>query len=118
MPFTGTNNAILYTRHALSLDERRVKFRPFFWKIRGGGRDAGALGHNRDDSDDTLDTTGGEESFVEARDYEARVNSENGSETDVKEVFFAGAHCGTFRSIHVQQARHLWFPFQMSVADP
>ena len=118
MPFTGTNNAILHTRHALSLDERRVKFRPFFWKGRDGGRDAGALGHNKDDSEGTLDTSEDEESSVEAIDYEARVNSENGSETDVKEVFFAGAHCGTFRSIHVQQARHLWFPFQMSVVDP
>jgi len=108
LPFSGTNNAILYTRHALSLDERRVKFRPFFWtcrKTKNGGRDTEAPGHSKDDSEDTLhttDTTEGEESPVEARDYEARVNSENGSETDVKEVFFAGAHCGTFRSIHVQ----------------
>jgi len=112
MPFTGTNNAILHTRHALSLDERRVKFRPFFCTCRktgDGGRDAGALGHSKEDSEDTLDTTEGEESSVdsEALDYETRVNSENGSETDVKEVFFAGAHCGTFRSIHVQQTRDL-----------
>jgi len=107
MPFTGTNNAILYTRHALSLDERRVKFRPFFWNSRDGGGDAAALGHSKEDSEDTLDTTEGEESPVEVRDYEARVNSENGSETNVKEVFFAGAHCGTSRSIHVQQTRDL-----------
>jgi len=98
MPFSGTNNAILYTRHALSLDERRVKFRPFFCRKDGkGGRDTRASGHNRDDSENTLHTI-----QAEVRDYETQVNSRNRSQTNVKEVFFAGAHSGTFQSTHVQ----------------
>jgi len=104
MPFSSTNNAIPYARHALSLDECRINFRPFFCtcrKPRDSGRDTGAPGHSKGDSEDTLNAAEGGESPVEARDYETRVNPENGSETGV-EVFLAGAHCGTFRSIHVQ----------------
>ena len=96
MPFSGANNAIVYTRHALSLDERRVKFRPFFCACGGngkGGKDTGASGHNRDDSKNTLQ--------IEVRDYETQVNFRR-PQTNVEEVFFAGTHSGTFQSTHVQ----------------
>jgi len=100
MPFSGMNNAIVYTRHALSLDERRVKFRPFFCNCgvnEKGGGDTRASGHNRDNSENTLHTI-----RAEVCDYETQVNSRNRSQTNVKEVFFAGAHSGTFQSTHVQ----------------
>jgi hypothetical protein len=77
LPFSGTNNAILFFRHALSLDERRVKFRPFFYS---GGK-------AKNDG--------------KVHIFEAEENSKF-AETNFKEVFFAGAHCGMLRSIRVQ----------------
>ena len=105
MPFSGENNAILYFRHALALDEHRVKFRPFF---RPGGKPKHERTHievserSEDGSEDSLDMIEGQQSSGVVHDFELRVNSENGSETDVKEVFFAGAHCGMFPSIQVR----------------
>jgi len=72
-------------------------------KIRNDWRDTRAPGHNKGESENTLHTIQGGESPVEARDYEMRVNSENGSETGVEVVFFAGAHYYTLRSTHVQR---------------
>lgn len=74
LPFASSNNAILYFRHALALDERRVKFIPSFH--------GGPLKSN--------------ESDCEIDRYESQVNGLNVTPTDVQEVFFAGAHCGTF----------------------
>jgi hypothetical protein len=61
LPFSGSSDTIQVFRHALSLDEHRVKFKPSF-------------------------CTGGK-----------REDQRTEDETDVKEVFFAGAHSGTFR---------------------
>ena len=68
LPFANSNHAILHFRHALALDERRVKFIPSFY----------------------FDGEPG------SRRHEVRINDLTGPETDVEEVFFAGAHCGTF----------------------
>ena len=99
LPFSGANNAILYFRHALALDEHRVKFRPFF---RLGGKPKHERTHievfecSEDGSEDSLDMIKRRQSSGVVHDLELRVNSENGPETDVKEVFFAGTHCGMF----------------------
>lgn len=99
MPFSGTNNAVLYFRHALALDEHRVKFRPFF-------RASGKPGHEKthtevseyggDNSEDNLNMIEKRQCSGKVHDYEVKVNSQSGSETNVKEVFFVGAHCGMF----------------------
>ena len=108
MPFSGTNNAILYFRHALALDEHRVKFRPFFrpGKPKHERAHSEVSEHSEDGSEDSLDMIEGRQSSGVVHDFELRVNSENGSETDVKEVFFAGAHCGMFPSIQVRWIRN------------
>ena len=96
LPFTGTNNAILYFRHALSLDERRVKFRPFFCTIgitKNDGEDADGSERNGDTSEDSPGTTKNQRVSGLVRSYEGEVNL--GPLTDIEEVFFAGAHCGT-----------------------
>ena len=103
LPFTGTNNAISYFRHALSLDERRVKFRPFFCTI-------GRTGDGRKDTDGSEcsgDASVDSPRMIEdqrdsgwVQEYEGEVNV--GPLTDIEEVFFAGAHCGMSQSIHVR----------------
>jgi len=115
MPFSDTNNAILHFRQALALDERRVKFRPFFRAGEKANHEvtfAEVFGHSGDGSGDNLNKMGS--SVV--HDFEARVNSENGSGTDVKEVFFAGAHSGMFLSIQVNRPA-IQSPFQMLGVD-
>ena len=77
LPFASSNNAITYFRHALSLDERRVKFIPTFY---------GALSKPN-------------ESDCEVHKYESQVNGLDVIPTNVEEVFFTGAHCGTFPAL-------------------
>ena len=72
LPFASSNSAIAYFRHALALDERRVKFIPSFY--------------------DGLQPN---EADCEVHKYESEVNGVDVIATDVQEVFFAGAHCGT-----------------------
>ena len=71
LPFSGGNSSIRHFRHALSLDERRVKFIPSFY-----------INHHRNSEDGPAE------------------NGENEADkdavpTDFEEVFFAGAHCGS-----------------------
>ena len=108
MPFSGRNDAILCFRRALALDEHRVKFRPFFYpggKVNQDGKRIGDSEHKRDDGGGILDATGSLGSSGGFSNFENRVNSEDGSETDVLEVFFAGVHCGMLLWIHVQPTR-------------
>ena len=70
LPFSHSNNTIKVFRHALSLDERRVKFTPSF-------------------------CTGGKPKDQRAED-----------ETDVKEVFFAGVHCGALQLFPLRSFRY------------
>ena len=104
LPFADKNTTILHFRHAISLDERRVKFRPFFYTgktNRGNGQRPKGPGHNVESSGDTLV---GEvhKSSGKVYDDEMRANAVREQETDWEEVFFAGAHCGIFQSIQVR----------------
>ncbi|EJD04194.1 uncharacterized protein FOMMEDRAFT_167433 [Fomitiporia mediterranea MF3/22] len=109
LPFVGTNSSIRVFRHALSLDEHRVKFMPNFY-------------HHSPDSDPKSAETAGSEAITavpktfsspdqgavkvnkpkakkmgkhrsESEMFEATVNAQSGVDTDVLEVFFAGCHC-------------------------
>ncbi|KAF9651414.1 hypothetical protein BDM02DRAFT_3091324 [Thelephora ganbajun] len=80
LPFSGSNNAISYFRHALALDERRVKFRPFlFSECSEVASDSHMI--ERRQSSGKVD------------DSETEINIETGPPTNIEEVFFAGAHC-------------------------
>jgi len=82
LPFADKNTTISYFRHALSLDERRVKFRPFFYTGKPGrlnGQGLKGPGHSTEGSGDTL--------------VAEEANAVLEQETDFKEVFFAGVHC-------------------------
>ena len=72
-PFCGSNSAIAHFRHALALDERRVRFIPLFYA-------GGNCEHQEFDS--------------RVHEFENHVNGLYVEDTDAEEVFFAGAHCG------------------------
>ncbi|KAL5495495.1 hypothetical protein ACEPAI_958 [Sanghuangporus weigelae] len=109
LPFTGTNSAIRVFRHALALDEHRVKFLPNFYhnallaeprepEIAGsphlsglpktisdiGQKDAHA-GHTPD--------PGMRKHRSDSERWEATINAKTGVKTDAFEVWFAGCHC-------------------------
>jgi len=118
LPFSSSNNAILHFRHALALDERRVKFIPSFY---GGGiikRTDSEVSEHSEVVNRNRRNGLERESSGASSDYEDQVNATTGSTTDVEEVFFAGAHCGTFRSSRAQlTCFYSRVPFQTSGVD-
>ena len=120
LPFSGSNNAIVHFRHALALDEHRVKFLPSF--CTGGKPKAERTETKTSDHSDV--PSGNSHNKIERRqrsgksyEYENHVNAMTGPETDVEEVFFAGAHCGTFWFFDPQWAPYLPAYFQMLGVD-
>jgi hypothetical protein len=96
LPFSGSNNAIVHFRHALALDEHRVKFVPFF--CTGGKRkhqapDVASLAATDNASVNTHSKAERRQRSGVSFEYETHVNTMTGPDTDVEEVFFAGAHC-------------------------
>ena len=117
LPFSGSNNAIVNFRHALSLDERRVKFIPFYCT-------SGKPKPQRTDSKTSEAASEKGPQKLERRQtsgasyhWELGVNDATGPPTNVKEVFFAGAHCGTSWFSCAQLIRYSRMPFQMSGVD-
>jgi hypothetical protein len=97
LPFSGSNNAIVHFRHALSLDEHRVKFIPFFCTgkpkrdatdSKASQPDDAASQNHRHKVERRQHSEGSQ-----AEEYENHVNALTGPDSDVEEVFFAGAHC-------------------------
>ena len=118
LPFCGSNNAISYFRHALALDERRVKFIPSFCTSENSEEEQGTESkdseHDKTISEDSHhEIESGQPSGPSEFDIKAMVEQE----TDIEEVFFAGAHCGTFWFFYAQWIRHSRMPLQMSVVD-
>ena len=117
LPFTKSNTCVKYFRHAISLDERRAKFRQNTWnhlseKEKGLGVQAGempkagemvqspSIPKQEKDLENDL------ESEIDQDEMEQRFSkmcSDPNKETDILEVWFAGCHCGTLTFIH----RHL-----------
>jgi len=80
-PFTASNTAIRYFRHAISLDEHRVKFMANYYHLRH--------------EDDQKGTELGEVPLSNQRHSHPQNEEEYDSrstETDVREVWFAGCH--------------------------
>jgi uncharacterized protein (DUF2235 family) len=72
--FTANNLLVKTVRHAVALDERRVKFKPNWW---------------------------GKQTWYTPDKPE--LESGHKSKTDDKQVWFAGAHCGTWSLIPIQE---------------
>jgi uncharacterized protein (DUF2235 family) len=115
LPFTTSNTILRTFRHAVSLDERRAKFKANLWN-RPTAREAalgtapahlppncqtprssiGSMkkepdGHQPSSSFSWLD-----EDEVELAKYQNRYSAQDPSTnpTDIDEVWFAGCHCG------------------------
>jgi hypothetical protein len=87
LPFADKNTTILVFRHAMSLDERRVKFRPFHYtskKFVPNGAAKATRGHRTERTEDTL---------VDQEQQSSDGDEIPEHETDYEEVFFAGVHC-------------------------
>jgi uncharacterized protein (DUF2235 family) len=110
LPFTTANDNIRYFRHAMALDEHRVRFKANYWnrptKI---DRDRGVKRHHMPHSrkkhhvPDTLNdhksngvakehNSSGHHHESSQQDLE-RQYSQTITETDVEEVWFSGVHC-------------------------
>ena len=87
LPFTTSNTHVKYFRHAVALDEHRVRFKPNFWnrptheEIQLGLK-KGEMPRSKLRGEKTLRDL--EQQFVHGGDHS----------TDVEEVWFAGCHCG------------------------
>ncbi|KAG1879632.1 hypothetical protein C8R48DRAFT_626087 [Suillus tomentosus] len=113
LPFTKANDSIKYFRHAISLDEHRVRFKPSLWiratedhKKRGVQREhmprsfkkflpkvQELHSRNSPDSDATKKSHHHHESQDQMEQLFATEDAEPFRETDVEEVWFAGCHC-------------------------
>lgn len=87
LPFTTSNTHVKYFRHALALDEHRVRFKPNFWNrpIPGApqrGTKRNEMPRPRPYSEKSL------------RNLEKQYTDGGDHATNVEEVWFAGAHCG------------------------
>ena len=87
LPFVHENSGIRYLRHALALDERRIKFLPSYCvdpKTK----------QKREECE-----PGSPQQIQRTRSmtkqFEDEINARDRA-TDVKEVWFAGVHSGTF----------------------
>ncbi|KAG6876661.1 hypothetical protein C0993_001437 [Termitomyces sp. T159_Od127] len=85
LPFTTSNTHVKYFRHALALDEHRVRFKPNFWnrptphEVNLGVR-KGQMPRPKPKRQTT-------------RDFEKAYTHGMEHATDVEEVWFAGCHC-------------------------
>ncbi|KAJ3746884.1 hypothetical protein EV360DRAFT_1697, partial [Lentinula raphanica] len=91
LPFTTSNTIVRTFRHAISLDERRAKFKPNLWN----------LPHSRSEhpqdlppSRPTYSGFSSEDNRLSDLEERFSLHSEsNSTPTDVQEVWFAGCHC-------------------------
>ncbi|EPQ52600.1 hypothetical protein GLOTRDRAFT_46622 [Gloeophyllum trabeum ATCC 11539] len=89
LPFTTSNTAVKYFRHALSLDEHRAKFKHNCWNK--PTEEQQKLGTQPGD----MPKSNGQRSTKDEvhRNLERQYSHDYQRETDVLEVWFAGCHC-------------------------
>ena len=89
LPFTCSNTAIRYFRHAISLDERRAKFKANHWHLL---HDADQLGTKLGE----MPRSNQRHPYYHNSHRQSHAEEENDGQTktDVQEVWFAGCHCG------------------------
>ncbi|KAH7886367.1 hypothetical protein F5I97DRAFT_1937223 [Phlebopus sp. FC_14] len=101
LPFTKANDNIRYFRHAMSLDERRARFKVNHWnRPTGNDLQLGVKRHEMPRSlkkrpkvpSDLIELKSGHQHAPSLGDLE-RQYSQHIGETNVEEVWFAGCHC-------------------------
>lgn len=86
LPFTHSNTAIRYFRHAMSLDERRAKFKANHYHLRHDHEQKGTRIGEMPRSNSR------NPHFHSSHDHD-RKGDKPKKTTDVREVWFAGCHC-------------------------
>ncbi|KAF9461946.1 hypothetical protein BDZ94DRAFT_1166859 [Collybia nuda] len=99
LPFTTSNTHVRYFRHALALDERRVRFKPNFWVRFAPGEPERGTKHG-----DMPRSKSHEEKTL--RELERQYTDGGEYTTDVEEVWFAGAHCDVGGGAVKNEVRH------------
>lgn len=104
LPFTSGNRAIRVFRHALSLDERRVRFQPnhFHNPPRKQGIEAG-----RKIKPHQITGTLGQKDAVDGKVADPQGQSTTWNETDHMEVWFAGNHVRN--SLGIVEVSHMLY---------
>jgi uncharacterized protein (DUF2235 family) len=94
LPFTSSNTAVRTFRHAVSLDERRAKFKANLWN-RPTAQEA-QLGedHHRHTGKHANHDDCEPDAAQKLRALEAKYDKPRDTPTDIDEVWFAGCHCG------------------------
>ena len=96
LPFTASNTAIRYFRHAISLDEHRAKFKANHYHFRRSEDEKGISPGEMPQSNHRFPHFHRKN---HQHDHKSKFNEEEyddrQTETNVKEVWFAGCHCGT-----------------------
>ncbi|KAI6102620.1 hypothetical protein EV401DRAFT_1875847 [Pisolithus croceorrhizus] len=105
LPFTRANNKIRYFRHALALDEHRVRFMPNFYNrstdadnklgVQKGEMPRSVKKFNLHIPDKFVhdkSSSNGHHQELSLQDLERRY-TESITQTDVEEVWFSGCHC-------------------------
>jgi len=88
LPFTHSNTAIRYFRHAMSLDERRAKFKANHYHLRHDHEQKGTRVGDMPRSNHRHPHF--HSSHLHDHDHKGEVRP---TKTDVREVWFAGCHC-------------------------
>ena len=91
LPFTRSNSAIRYFRHALSLDERRARFKANHYHLHH------EKDHKGTKPGDMPPSNQRHPHFHSGHHHhhdQKRFSKEHDGLTNVREVWFAGCHCG------------------------
>lgn len=88
LPFTTSNTHVKYFRHAVALDEHRVRFKPNFWNRPTAdevklGVQRGHMPRPKPHREKTMS------------DLEQQYTDGGVHFTNIEEVWFAGCHCGS-----------------------
>ncbi len=97
LPFTASNTAIRYFRHAMSLDEHRAMFKANHYQFRRSEDEKGIKPGEMPRSNHRFPHYHSKHH----QHHKGKSNDEAHDDgptktTDVKEVWFAGCHCGKF----------------------
>ncbi|KAF8625941.1 hypothetical protein AX17_006667 [Amanita inopinata Kibby_2008] len=90
LPFATSNTSIRAFRHAVSLDERRAKYKANLWN-RPSEKELNYSNFDADNPMNNFNST--EDSSKRIQDEEVGYLKDPAWPTDVKEVWFSGCHC-------------------------
>ncbi|KAF8899389.1 hypothetical protein BD779DRAFT_1431850 [Infundibulicybe gibba] len=88
LPFTTSNTHVKHFRHAIALDERRVRFKPNFWN-----RPAPGQVHRGTKRGDMPKSRPKPHHEMTMKELERHYSDGGEHLTNVEEVWFAGCHC-------------------------